>query len=193
MSPTTSPPLAEKERPPVESEGEGCSGEQRDQTSSNRRRQASEPDFIVVCDGGAKPNPGIIAWAAIVQDALGYRRMLSGVVERGTNNQAELLAALHALESLPDGATVRVRTDSRYLRDGASTWISLWLLRNWRTVSGAPVVNRELWERLILATQRLSVEWQWVKGHAGDELNEMVDAECARLLREAFASGRLVA
>lgn len=186
MSPNASPPLAEKERPPVGAEGEGCSGEQRDQTSSARRRQATEPDYIVVCDGGAKPNPGVIAWAVIVQDALGDRRMLSGVVKRGTNNQAELLGALHALESLPDGATVRVRTDSRYLHDGASTWIHLWVRRNWRTVNGVPPANRPLWERLIQVSRRLSIEWEWVKGHAGDEMNEMVDAECARLLREAY-------
>lgn len=109
--------------------------------------------------------------------------MLSGVLPHGTNNAVELLAAIHALESLPANASVLVLTDSTYVRNGITTWIPLWLRRNWQTVSGEPVANRALWERLHAATKKLRIEWRWVKGHAEHELNKKADAECSRLIR----------
>lgn len=189
-------PTPKKERPAGGRvlSGKHCGGGQRrKEIPSEDERQAERVDFTVATDGGARPNPGIGAWAAVIKDANGEERLLSGVLPHATNNAVELLAAINALESLPANSSVHVLTDSTYLRSGIVTWIPLWLRRNWQTVSGGPVANRPLWERLHSAASRLRVRWEWVRGHAGHELNQRADTECSRLIKVSSARGRLVA
>jgi ribonuclease HI len=133
-------------------------------------------------DGACSGNPGPGGWAAVLRWR-GHERELVGGEPSTTNNRMELLAAIVALESLKRPMRVRLHTDSDYLRSGITRWLPAWKARGWRTADRKPVKNRELWERLEAATARHRVEWAWIRGHAGDPLNERAD----RLARAAIA------
>lgn len=126
-------------------------------------------------DGACLGNPGPGGWAALLR--YGEReRELSGGEAQTTNNRMELMAAIVGLETLTEPCAVSVWTDSQYVRQGITEWLPNWLRRHWKTAGGDAVKNRDLWERLHLATQRHRIEWHWVKGHSGDPDNERVDA-----------------
>jgi ribonuclease HI len=91
----------------------------------------------------------------------------------------ELTAAISALEALKRPCRVELHTDSQYLRDGVTAWMANWKRNGWRTRDKKPVRNEDLWRRLDEATQRHEIEWRWVRGHAGDPMNERAD-ELAR-------------
>jgi ribonuclease HI len=95
---------------------------------------------------------------------------LSGGAPETTNNRMELMAAIVALETLERACVVRLTSDSKYVIQGITEWISGWKKRNWKKVK-----NRDLWERLDAAIQPHEIEWAWVKGHSGDPMNERVD------------------
>ncbi len=147
--------------------------------------------YTVFCDGACSGNPGPGGWAFRIKG------LPDGLVDRSgnggrstTNNRMELSAAIAALEHLADlPGPVTVRTDSRYVIDGITSWIHGWKRNGWQTSSKKPVLNEELWRRLdaLNATRRPKVDWLWVKGHAGHDDNEAVD----RLAVEA-AQGREV-
>jgi ribonuclease HI len=126
-------------------------------------------------DGGCKPNPGPGGWAAILRYS-GHERELSGADPASTNNRMELTAAAAALEALKRPCRVVLHTDSEYLRNGITRWSDGWVRRNWRNAAGDPVANMDLWRRLIDAAARHRVEWRWIRGHAGDPMNERADA-----------------
>jgi ribonuclease HI len=92
-----------------------------------------------------------------------------------TNNRMELRAVLEALDGLPDGETVEVVSDSRYVIDSLSKWIHGWRRKGWKTSTGSPVLNRDLMEVIDLRVRALKVEWRWVRGHDGHPVNELVD------------------
>ncbi|MCL6618552.1 MAG: ribonuclease HI [Thermomonas hydrothermalis] len=126
-------------------------------------------------DGACLGNPGPGGWAALLRWR-GIERELSGGEPLTTNNRMELMAAIMALEALKEPCEVILTTDSQYVRQGITEWLPGWLRRGWKTASGDPVKNRDLWERLHAAAARHVVDWRWVKGHAGDPDNERVDA-----------------
>ncbi len=130
-------------------------------------------------DGACSGNPGPGGWAAILRWR-GHERVLSGGVAETTNNRMELTAAIRALEALKRPMRVRLYTDSDYLRRGITEWLPRWKRRGWRTADRRPVKNRDLWERLDAAAARHRIEWHWLRGHAGDPLNERAD----RIARE---------
>lgn len=105
----------------------------------------------------------------------GREKELAGGEAVSTNNRMELMAAIMALETLTEPCQIVLHTDSQYVRQGITEWMSGWVRRNWKTAGGDPVKNRELWERLHAATQRHRIDWRWVKGHNGDPDNERVD------------------
>ncbi|MEE7547020.1 ribonuclease HI [Xanthomonas sp. Kuri4-1] len=125
-------------------------------------------------DGSCLGNPGPGGWAALLRYN-GREKELAGGEANTTNNRMELMAAIMALETLTEPCTIVLHTDSQYVRQGITEWMSGWLRRNWKTAGGDPVKNRELWERLHAATQRHTIEWRLVKGHNGDPDNERVD------------------
>ena len=86
------------------------------------------------------------------------------------------MAAIVALEALTRPCAVDLHTDSQYVRNGVTQWIAGWKARGWKTADRKPVKNVELWRRLEEASERHEVEWHWVRGHAGDEMNERADA-----------------
>ena len=144
-------------------------------------RPAPEDVVEIHTDGACSGNPGPGGWAAILVWK-GRRRELSGAEPETTNNRMELLAAIRALEALRRPMRVRIFTDSEYLKRGMSEWLEGWKRRGWRTAAKKPVRNRDLWERLDELCRIHEVEWHWLRGHAGDPLNERAD----RLAREAI-------
>ena len=126
-------------------------------------------------DGGCKPNPGPGGWAAILVYK-GHERELTGAESATTNNRMELTAAAAALETLTRPCHVVLHTDSEYLRNGITRWHTGWVRKNWRTSSGDPVANMDLWQRVLAAAKPHAIEWKWVRGHAGDAMNERADA-----------------
>jgi ribonuclease HI len=125
-------------------------------------------------DGGCKPNPGPGGWAALLR--FGEReRVLSGAAPATTNNRMELTAAAAALEALTRPCRVVLHTDSEYVRNGVTRWHAGWVRKNWRNAAGQPVANMELWQRLLAAAAPHQIDWRWVRGHAGDAMNERVD------------------
>jgi ribonuclease HI len=102
-------------------------------------------------------------------------RELSGREAATTNNRMELTAAAAALEALRRPCRVVVHTDSEYVRNGITRWHAGWVRRKWRNAAGDPVANMDLWQRLLDAAARHQVDWRWVRGHAGNEMNERAD------------------
>jgi ribonuclease HI len=135
-------------------------------------------------DGACSGNPGPGGWGAILR--FGEReKELSGGELLTTNNRMELTAAISALEALKRACEVDLHTDSQYLRQGVTGWMFGWKKNGWRTADRKPVKNEDLWRRLDEATGRHKIDWRWVKGHAGDEMNERAD-ELARAGMKPF-------
>lgn len=139
-------------------------------------RTVGRPTLVIYTDGGASPNPGPGGWAAVILAPGGEPRELSGGAPSTTNNRMELQAAISALAEVAEPSTVDLYTDSQYVRQGITSWMALWRARNWRRRDGGPVKNVDLWRRLEGLNRRHRVHWHWVKGHAGNEWNERVDA-----------------
>ena len=128
----------------------------------------------IFTDGACSGNPGPGGWGAILRWR-GEEREMSGGEPDTTNNRMEMMAAIRALETLKRPATVRLHTDSAYLRDGITRWIHAWKVKGWKTADKKPVKNVDLWQQLDEAAARHSIEWHWVKGHAGHPENERAD------------------
>jgi ribonuclease HI len=116
----------------------------------------------------------------------GVVEQYSGGLAHTTNNIMEMTAALEGLHALPSGSRACVVTDSRYLHDGMTSWIAGWRRRGWKTASGDPVKNKELWFQLAAAASKHEhVRWHWVKGHIGHPLNERADLLAVAATRDA--------
>ncbi len=139
-------------------------------------------------DGACSGNPGPGGWGAILCYN-GVEKELSGGEAQTTNNRMELMGAIAALEALKRPVTVALHTDSQYLRQGITGWIHGWKKNGWKTADKKPVKNAELWQRLDAALGHHKIEWKWVKGHAGDAMNERADA-LARAGMAPFKPGR---
>ena len=129
---------------------------------------------IIHTDGACSGNPGPGGWGAVLQYGSTVKE-LKGGAPLTTNNQMELTAAIEALSALKRPCTIELHTDSNYVKDGLTKWIHGWKRNGWRTADKKPVKNTELWQALDAATQRHTIKWHWVKGHAGDEMNERAD------------------
>ena len=133
---------------------------------------------MIWTDGACSGNPGPGGWGAVLRYG-SHEKELKGGEPLTTNNRMELTAAIEALESLTRACPVTLHTDSQYLRSGVTGWLDRWKRNGWRTADRKPVRNEDLWRRLDAAAARHEVRWLWVRGHAGDELNERAD-ELAR-------------
>lgn len=134
----------------------------------------SLPEVIIYTDGACDPNPGPGGWAAVLR--FGKReKVLTGADPHATNNRMELQAVISALTTLKKPCRVILHTDSEYVQKGITEYIARWKEKGWRTSDKKAVANQDLWMALDEAMQRHQIEWRWVKGHAGDPLNEHVD------------------
>ena len=142
------------------------------------------PQVVIYTDGACSGNPGPGGWGAVMISGAHVKEICGG--EPGTtNNRMELMAAIQALEALKKPCKVELHTDSTYVMKGISEWIFGWKKRGWKTADGKPVKNDDLWRRLDAARARHDVSWNWVKGHAGHELNERADALARKGLTDA--------
>jgi len=146
------------------------------------------PEVTIFTDGACSGNPGPGGWGAILISGA-HEREICGGEPATTNNRMELMAAIQALETLKRPCKVEVHTDSQYLRKGITEWISGWKARGWRTADKKPVKNEDLWKRLDAARARHTVDWRWVKGHNGHELNERADGLANKGMREMLEAG----
>ncbi len=143
------------------------------------------PKVIIHTDGACRGNPGPGGWGAVLHFGA-HEKTMSGGELTTTNNRMELMAAIQALEALSRPCKVELHTDSQYVMKGISQWISGWKARGWRTADKSPVKNVDLWQRLDAARLRHDVDWRWVKGHNGHELNERADALARRGMLETL-------
>jgi ribonuclease HI len=151
------------------------------------------PDLFAYTDGACSGNPGPGGWGVLLRAVSGEsvlkERELCGGEAETTNNRMELLAAIHALETLERPSAITIVTDSAYVKNGVTGWIHGWKRNGWKTASKKPVKNVELWQRLDAAQSRHTVTWEWVKGHAGHPENERAD-ELARTGMAPFKTGK---
>lgn len=151
------------------------------------------PELYAYTDGACSGNPGPGGWGvlmrAIDQGSVVKERELSGGEAMTTNNRMELMAAISALETLARPSGITIVTDSAYVKNGITEWMTAWKRKNWRTAAGPAVKNLDLWQRLDAAQARHSVTWRWIKGHAGHAENERADA-LARAGMALFKPGR---
>jgi ribonuclease HI len=139
-------------------------------------------EVTLYTDGFCEPNPGRGGWAAILLSG-NSRRELSGAALDTTNNRMELTAAIKGLQAISEPCTVALYTDSQYLRQGVTEWLPAWKTRGWRTADRRPVKNQDLWQQLDRLVAIHQISWHWVKGHAGDPLNERCDYLAGRASR----------
>ena len=128
--------------------------------------------------GSCLGNPGPGGWAFIATDGKNIAQR-SGGEKDTTNNRMELMAVLRALTAAHRHSEVEIHTDSQYVKNGMQTWIKNWRKNNWRTADKKPVKNQDLWQPLDEIASKMKIHWIWVRGHNGNELNEMCD-ELAR-------------
>jgi len=133
------------------------------------------PKVIIYTDGACRGNPGPGGWGALLMSGENRKEICGGELAT-TNNRMELMAAIQALEALNKPCKVELHTDSQYVRTGITEWLRGWKARGWKTADKKPVKNDDLWKRLDEARARHEVDWRWVKGHNGHELNERADA-----------------
>jgi ribonuclease HI len=148
--------------------------------------ERADSKVVIFTDGSCRGNPGPGGWAAVLSFN-GAEKEISGGEPATTNNRMELTAAIEALNALTRPCAVELHTDSQYVKNGITQWLPLWKARGWRTMTKGAVKNEDLWRRLDEARARHKVDWRWVKGHAGHEMNERVDVLARQALERVEA------
>ena len=129
---------------------------------------------VIHTDGACKGNPGVGGWGAVLQYNNKIKE-LYGWAKNTTNNRMELMATIQALSALRRSCKVLLYTDSKYVHNGITTWLSRWANSGWKTMANQSVKNQDLWKKLNAEHQRHQIRWLWVKGHSGDPMNELAD------------------
>ena len=128
----------------------------------------------IYTDGSCLTNPGNGGWAAIISED-GKIKKISGNEKNTTNNRMELLAPINALREMNASSQITIYTDSQYVKLGITEWIKKWIINNWQTSKKEDVKNKDLWVELYNLNKSLNVNWNWVKAHSGNPMNEEVD------------------
>lgn len=146
--------------------------------------------YEVYTDGSCIDNPGGPGGWGFLLVHNGKETSLFGGTISTTNNKMEMLAAIKALESIDEPSTVVVYTDSKYLINGITKWARGWKRNGWKLSSGKTAKNIELWERLMVVSDKHAISWRWVRGHSGDRGNEIAD-ELARMGTQSAMRGEI--
>ena len=131
--------------------------------------------YKIYTDGACSGNPGPGGWAAIIIVNNEIKDTFFGSEKNTTNNQMELMAPIKAIQKFKKKSEISIFTDSTYVRDGITIWIKKWEKNEWKTASKKPVKNKELWKKLKNLSSKHSIKWIWVKSHAQDKYNNLVD------------------
>lgn len=136
----------------------------------------SQPNKIeIYTDGACSGNPGNGGWGAVLLYN-GHEKKISGSANDTTNNRMELMAVIEGLKAIKSGKlAITIFTDSKYVQNGITSWIHSWKKNGWRGSNKKPVKNVDLWQDLDQVSQKFNIDWQWVKGHAGNKYNEIAD------------------
>jgi ribonuclease HI len=119
---------------------------------------------------------GYAAHMVFIEGSNATNEIIKGGEEMTTNNRMELLAVIKALDNIKNRKSeINIIIDSKYVKDGINQWIINWKKNGWKTAKKKPVLNKDLWLLLDKHTTELSIKWQWVKGHSGNPINELVD------------------
>lgn len=145
-------------------------------------------DIVIYTDGGCSGNPGPGGWGCVIL-ADGQEIRKSGGEKLTTNNRMELTAVITALGTLLEttgwsSRPVTLSTDSQYVKNGITLWIKNWKKNGWRTADKKPVKNQDLWIRLDELVSHVTLQWNWVKGHAGIKYNEVCDQLAGEQIRK---------
>lgn len=129
----------------------------------------------IYTDGSSRGNPGPGGWAAVLMYGNKLKEIY-GAEKQTTNNRMELTAVIKALELLKEPCNVLLHSDSRYICDSLEKgWAKNWKKNNWKKSDGTPALNIDLWEKLIALVGIHKIRTNWVKGHAGNKINERCD------------------
>ena len=137
----------------------------------------------IYTDGSCLGNPGCGGYGIVMRYQTTVKEF-SGGFKLTTNNRMELLAAIVALELLKESCAVVLFSDSKYVQQGVTKWMHSWKKNGWRTSSKGKVKNKDLWLRLDAITAKHEIVWNWVKGHAGDPINERCDSLAVAAARD---------
>ena len=130
---------------------------------------------LIYTDGACSGNPGPGGWGAVII-ANGKISEISGSESDTTNNRMELMAAIKALENVPTNNKISLYTDSQYVKNGITKWISNWVKNGWKNSENKPVKNQDLWQKLLEVSGQRKISWHWVKGHDENEYNNLADS-----------------
>ncbi len=128
----------------------------------------------IFTDGACKGNPGPGGWGALLRYQGKEKTLFGGELDT-TNNRMEMMAVIEALRSLKRPCDVILTTDSVYVKNGITSWISGWKKKGWKTAAKKPVKNVDLWKQLDEECAKHTIDWHWVKGHSGHRENEIAD------------------
>lgn len=134
--------------------------------------------YTIYTDGSVNKNPGGAGgWGAVIINNVNHTyREIQGGDPKTTNNRMEMSAAIYAISSTPEGCYIEIFTDSQYLKKALTNgWLEKWKKNGWMTTAKTPVLNQDLWEELDRLGQSRFIDFNWVKGHAGNRLNERCD------------------
>jgi ribonuclease HI len=140
--------------------------------------------ILIYTDGACSGNPGIGGWGVVILVPREKPVHLNGGSNNTTNNQMELTATIEGLQYFKESKQILIITDSKYVINGIESWIKNWKKNGWKTASKKPVKNKDLWEKLDKEITKHTIEWQWVKGHAGNDNNEKADYLARRFIEE---------
>lgn len=129
----------------------------------------------IFTDGACSGNPGIGGWGVLLRFGK-HEKELSGGETNTTNNKMEMTAVIEGLSQLKEPCDVTIYTDSQYVLKGYTQWLPSWIAKGWKTAAKKPVANVELWQKIVELSKKHHITWVWVKGHAGHQENERVDA-----------------
>jgi ribonuclease HI len=129
---------------------------------------------VMYTDGACRGNPGPGGWGVVLRFQ-GISKTLQGYAPETTNNRMELTAVIEGLKALKRSCEVELFTDSKYVMQGLTEWLANWKRNGWKTAAKKPVKNIDLWQQLEDEVTQHEIDWNWVKGHAGIEGNELAD------------------
>jgi ribonuclease HI len=139
--------------------------------------------YVVYTDGACSGNPGPGGWGAVILDEEKNKTTISGKEKTTTNNRMELMAPIMALRKIKKPSEVIIYTDSTYLKNGITIWIKKWEKNGWKSASKKQVKNKDLWVILNELSKEQTIDWRWVKAHAGNKYNEMADSLATEAIR----------
>lgn len=137
----------------------------------------------IYTDGACSGNPGNGGWGAVLLYN-GHEKKISGSANDTTNNRMELMAVIEGLKAIKNNKlSITVFTDSKYVQNGITSWIHSWKKNGWKGSNKKPVKNVDLWQDLDQVSKKFNIDWQWVKGHAGNKYNEIADQLATRAVK----------